>query len=224
MKNLAIHIVEDEAIIAMDMEDILNELGHRVCDRSMSAEEVLRKLPNDIADLFLVDIQLKGVKSGIELARELDIREIPYIFVSSLRDRDMLLMARRTNALGYVLKPFELADVFVALQMAIGKMESHQVQQSVFIKTGKGKIQLLFQDVLYAEADGHYTDIHTEKRKYTLRGNLKSIHASVLNSPLFKRVHKSFLVNTSRVHKILKNEVVLENGKVIPLGKTLHRD
>src|SRR5690606_41843356 len=74
--------------------------------------------------------------------------------------------------------------------------------------------------ILYAEADGHYTDVHTDKHKYTLRGNLKSIHESVLDNPVFKRVHKSFLVNTARVHKVLKHEMVLENGKVIPLGKT----
>lgn len=223
MRNLSIHIVEDEAIIAMDMEDILKELGHTVSDHSMSVEEVMEKLPDNEADLFLIDIQLKTAKTGIDLAQELDARNIPHIFVSSLRDREMLLMARKTNALGYILKPFEMADVFVALQMAIGKIESTQLQHSVFIKTGKGKVQLLFQEILYAEADGHYTDVHTDKHKYTLRGNLKSIHESVLDNPVFKRVHKSFLVNTARVHKVLKHEMVLENGKVIPLGKTLHR-
>jgi DNA-binding LytR/AlgR family response regulator len=221
MIKLAIHIVEDEAIIAMDMEDILTEQGHTVCASSRSYEEAMEKLPTNTADLFLIDIQLKGAKSGIDLAVELNALGIPHIYVSSVRDRELLALARKTNAVGYILKPFEQEDVFVALQMAIGKIETNQFKQSIFIKTGKGKVQLQYNEILYAEADGHYTDLHTDKRKYTLRGNLKSIHDSLLNSPLFKRVHKSFLVNTSRVEKVMKNEVVLENGKVIPLGKNV---
>src|SRR5690606_3202731 len=168
----------------MDMEDILKSLGFPVCDDSMSVDDVLKKLPTDKSDLFLIDIQLRGDKSGIDLAQELNALGIAHMYVSSMRDRDVLAMARKTNALGFILKPFAAVDVFVALQMAIGKIESNQIQKSVYIKTGRGKTQILFQNILYAEADGHYTDLYTDNHKFTLRGNLKSVHETVLNSPL----------------------------------------
>lgn len=115
MKKLAIHLVEDEIIIAMDMEDILNELGHSVVDISASYEEVMRKLPNDKADLYLVDIKLKGDRSGIQIAEVLRSNNIPHVFVSSQSDQDILERAKQTKPAGFICKPFDPANVSSAL-------------------------------------------------------------------------------------------------------------
>lgn len=219
MDKLAIHIVEDEVIIAMDLEDILTSLGHEVTSISTSYEEAYRCLDVNNADIFLVDISLKGVDEGLDLAVELDKRDIPHIYISSHKDEAIIQKARATNAYGYVIKPFDMGDIFVALEMAIGRIKGEQARRSTIIHEGGTKNIVNFVDILYAEADGNYTHIYTVERKFTLRSNLKRTHLKVLNHDWFKRVHKSFVVNERHIDKILHSHLILKSGEVIPVSK-----
>lgn len=219
MEKLAIHIVEDEVIIAMDLEDIVTSLGHRVIQVSTSYEEAFEHLDNSEADIFLVDISLKGMDEGLNLATELDKRDIPHIYISSHKDEVTIQRARATNAYGYVIKPFDVGDIFVALEMAIGRIKGEKARRSTIINEGGTKNIVNFIDILYAEADGNYTHIYTVDRKYTLRANLKRTHQEVLNHDWFKRVHKSFVVNERHIDKILHTHVMLRSGEVIPVSK-----
>lgn len=224
MKDLTIHIVEDEAIIAMDLSDMLESMNHQVKDISASFEEFNKKLPTDSSDLFLLDIKLKGDKDGFDVARELDKRNIPHIFISSHTDIRTLKEAQTTNSHGFIIKPFDLRDVTVAIQLAQGKIDRMLARQTVLINNGSGKLQVQLDDIIYAEADGNYTHIYTVERKITLRRNLKSTHSVLLNNEQFQRVHKSFVVNNNQINKISKNFLILKNGKKIPLGKSAMKD
>lgn len=219
MENLKIHIVEDEVIIAMDLEDILTGLGHRVIEVSTSYEEAFAALDANEADIFLVDISLKGVDEGLDLAMELDKRDIPHIYISSHKDEAIIQKARATNAYGYVIKPFDMGDIFVALEMAAGRICGEKTRRSTMIHEGGVKNIVNFADILYAEADGNYTHIYTVERKFTLRSNLKRTHMEVLNHDWFKRVHKSFVVNERHIDKILHTHLILKSGEVIPVSK-----
>src|SRR5690606_36543842 len=91
--------------------------------------------------------------------------------------------------------------------------------KSTFINDGNGKVRVLLDDIIYAEADGNYTHIHMAERVLTLRNNLKNVHSSMLNNLLFKRVHKSFVVNTNQIERVVKNHLILKNGVQVPMGK-----
>jgi len=118
LKNLVIHIVEDDIIIAMDMQDMLEIMGHRVESISISYEAFMRKLPDDHSDLYLVDINLRGEKNGIDVAKELAIRSIPHIYVSSETNKAILKQAEETKPNCYLQKPFDMQDLMVAIQSA----------------------------------------------------------------------------------------------------------
>lgn len=217
--KLTIHIVEDEVIIAMDLEDIVTNLGHAVVKVSTSYADALASLDSNKADIFLVDISLKGVDEGLSLAQELDKRDIPHIYISSHKDAGIVQKARATNAYGYVIKPFDVGDIFVALEMAIGRIKGENARRSTIINEGGTKNIVNFADILYAEADGNYTHIYTVERKFTLRSNLKRTHLQVLDHDWFKRVHKSFVVNERHIDKILHTHLILKSGDVIPVSK-----
>ena len=110
----------------MDLEDIVTSLGHRVIQVSTSYEEAFEHLDNNEADVFLVDISLKGMDEGLNLATELEKRDIPHVYISSHKDEMTIQKARATNAYGYVIKPFDVGDIFVALEMAIGRIKGER--------------------------------------------------------------------------------------------------
>lgn len=224
MEKLAIHIVEDEAVIAMDLEDIIVELGHHVTGISDSYEEVMRILPTDQSDLFLVDIQLKGTKSGIEVARELNRHGKVHIYISSLSAKNIIEQARKTGAQGYILKPFSPDDIYVAVQMATGRIGREEGSHAIYIREGKGRTRILMNDILYAKADGHYTHLYTRQRTHTLLRDLKKVQLELLSNSCFRRVHKSYLVNTLHIVQTEGSSLVMADGSTIPLSRTYKKE
>jgi|SRR5690606_20296639 len=112
MTPLKIHIVEDEIIIAYDLQDILSELNYIVNDISMSVEEATAKLENDDSDLFILDINLRGPQTGFELGRILLEMKKPFIYMSSTSDRRVIEQARQHV---FVEKPFDVSDIMEAI-------------------------------------------------------------------------------------------------------------
>lgn len=116
MNPLKIHIVEDEIIIAYDLQDTLSELNYVVNNISMSVEEATAKLATDDSDLYILDINLKGPKSGFELGRILLEMKKPFIYMSSMADRRVLEKARQHV---FLEKPFDVGDIMEAIETAV---------------------------------------------------------------------------------------------------------
>lgn len=123
MKNLSVHIVEDEIIIALDLEDILEDMGHNV-DVSYTIKDAMAKAAAKKADLFVIDIHMKGVDSGIELGKELQQRKIPHIYLSAYTDEETRQLAESTASLGYLNKPFNLSEFKAILEGAADKIDA----------------------------------------------------------------------------------------------------
>lgn len=119
-------IVEDEFVIAQDLRRIVTGLGYAVTAMAKSADEALNKLSNEAPDLFLLDINILGERTGIELAQELtDKHSLPFLFVTSYSDTGTLQKMNAVNSLGYILKPFNQRDIRVALELAFAKLTSN---------------------------------------------------------------------------------------------------
>src|SRR5690606_30892787 len=182
MEKLAIHIVEDEAVIAMDLEDIIIELGHHVTGISASYEDVMRILPTDQSDLYLVDIQLKGSKSGIEVAHELTRHGKVHIYISSLSAKNIIEQARKTGAQGYILKPFSPDDIYVAVHMATGRLGRVEGSLALYLRQGKVRNRILMNVIIYSKADGHYPRLYTQKPPHTVLSDLKYVQRNYQNN------------------------------------------
>jgi two-component system cell cycle sensor histidine kinase/response regulator CckA len=118
-------IMEDEALIAADLEDRLIGMGYdvcAVCDETADAWKLLVDLRPDLA---LLDIRVRGDGDGIELGgrvrRELDI---PFIFLTAHADETTLAKARETEPAGYVLKPFHDRELRAAIEIALSRHRS----------------------------------------------------------------------------------------------------
>lgn len=123
-------IIEDEALIAIEIESTLEMLGFNVVGHSMSGDEALDLFAKNDADLILLDINIQGSLNGIDLAKI--IREkynIPFVFLTSHSDPNTLEEAKKMMPYGYILKPFNENDLKVNIELALYKFESEQQKQ-----------------------------------------------------------------------------------------------
>jgi CheY-like chemotaxis protein len=122
-KPVGILIVEDEALIASYIEQVLGESGFRVAGVAASGPEALSLAAENRPALALVDIRLSGPIDGIELACELRQRfALPAIFLTGLADPDTTARAQAARPLGFLPKPFLPSQVFNAIQRALDLM------------------------------------------------------------------------------------------------------
>ena len=119
-KKVSILIVEDEALVASYIEEVLGESGFAVAGIAASGAEALSLAAENRPSLALVDIRLTGPIDGIELACQLREQfDLPAIFLSGLIDVDTTERARVANPLGFLPKPFLPSQVFNAIQKAL---------------------------------------------------------------------------------------------------------
>lgn len=122
MSKERIYIVEDERIIAIDLQRRLERLGYQVCGISASGEEALPAIDAERPDLVLMDIVLQGAIDGIEVAVKIKKDfNIPVIFLTAYTDMKTLERAKQANPLGYVLKPFKERELATTLEIALFK-------------------------------------------------------------------------------------------------------
>ena len=149
---LKVLIVEDQFIEANNLEIMLEEAGYLVCGMAKSVPEAIKIIDTKIPDLALVDIQLKGGLSGIDLAVILKQRNIPFIFVSANSDHDTLIKAKATQPYGFIVKPFRERDLIVTLEIAQYRHENSL--DAALIK--EDKFRKSIQDIVKME--GSVTD------------------------------------------------------------------
>lgn len=115
-------IIEDEVIVALDIEDRLKKLGYEVAAIRHNSEKALAYLEIHAPDLILCDINIKGNKDGIDIAQFVNEKmTVPLVFVTALSDRATLERAKKTLPYGYVVKPFTDADLLSAIEMSLYK-------------------------------------------------------------------------------------------------------
>jgi CheY-like chemotaxis protein len=120
MAGVKILIVEDETIVAMDMQRRLGRLGYEVAGVAGSGEEALIRAEETRPDLALMDIMLAGKIDGIETAERMRRRfDIPVLYITAYADEETLDRARATEPIGYIIKPFEERAVHAAIEMAL---------------------------------------------------------------------------------------------------------
>jgi PAS domain S-box-containing protein len=127
MRPTRILIVEDEVIVALDIQDRLTDLGYEVtgvADRGTEALELVASAP---PDLVLMDIRLKGEMDGITVAEQ--IRQhwcIPVIYLTAFSEDNTLQRAKVSEPFGYLIKPFEDREIQAAIEMALYKHEAER--------------------------------------------------------------------------------------------------
>lgn len=159
MAQATILVVEDETIVAKDIQCTLMRLGYKVPATATSGEEAVRKAGEIQPDLVVMDIVLKGPMDGVETARELRARyEVPVVYLTAYADDHTLQRVKETAPGGYLLKPFQPSELRPTIEMALHRasLERHMkeslrwlattvrcVEDGVVTTNGEGRITYL---------------------------------------------------------------------------------
>lgn len=125
--EVTILIVEDERIVAKDIQVSLEQLGYRVPAIASSGKEAIDKAAQICPDIVLMDINLKGNMDGVETAKHIkNCFNSLVIYLTAYSDEHTLKRAKETEPIGYILKPFKVRELHATIQVAIVKhrMES----------------------------------------------------------------------------------------------------
>lgn len=230
MNKLRILVVEDEIVIAMDLQELLEELGYEVPVIATSYNEAIAELKNTTYDLAMLDIQIEGEKSGIDIARYINIENnIPVIFLTSNTDKKTINEAVATKPSAYLVKPFNVHDLYSSIELAISNfekdpevvMESQKISDAIFIKNKHLFHKIKFEEIVYIQSQHVYIEIYTKNgSKHLLRNSLGEFINKLPKN--FFRTHRSFAINLNFLDAI-NSLVVIVNNQTVPISKT-HRE
>lgn len=234
---LKILLVEDEGIIAADMENMLEKMGYEVLETAMDYEEAIERLEEETPDLILLDVNLGGRKDGIDLAAVINENyQIPFIFTTSYTDGPTIERAKKVNPIGYLVKPFKQEQLYTTIEMAMfaiaqkpqveqpsekeSESEGLVIKDALFIKDKYRYTKLPLNEILWLKAEGNYIEIHLHDRKELIRNSLTQF-LEKLSKPSFFRTHKSYAVNLNFLTRVEPTEIFILDT-AIPITKPAH--
>ncbi|HYX16919.1 MAG TPA: ATP-binding protein [Nostoc sp.] len=140
-ETVRILVVEDEYILAINLQESLESLGYTVLDIADSAEGAIVKATELRPNMILMDIRLRGEMDGIQAAEQIwHNLQIPTIYVTGHSDRSTVERATLTSPFGYILKPIKEQELYVAIQTALNRYEREQFLSSILREMGDGVI------------------------------------------------------------------------------------
>lgn len=236
MAKTSVLVVEDESIVAKDIQNSLKKLGYVVPSVENTGEDAIDAAGQYKPDLILMDIMLKGDISGIDAAEQIRNRyQIPVIFLTAYADESTLSKAKVTEPYGYIIKPFKEIDLHTSIEMALYKHGKEQevkkerdlyssivldksAEDCIFVKSNSRLVKVKTRDIYFVEALKDYVIIHTKDSKYTVHSTMKDMMAKLSDSE-FLRVHRSYIVRVDKIVAIEQNNLVIEDDKkIIPVG------
>ncbi len=116
-------IAEDEAIIRLDLAETLREEGYEVVAETGRGDEAVRLVREHQPDIAILDIKMPGL-DGLSAAREIAGERIAAVLIlTAFSQRDLIERARDAGALGYLVKPFQKAELLPAIEVALGRFK-----------------------------------------------------------------------------------------------------
>ena len=211
-----VFIVEDEVIVAESLKDHLQSLGYNVIGQATSGEEALDKITNNLPDLILMDIMLKGEMDGVETAKEVHHRyRIPVVFLTAYSDSDTLQRAKLIEPFGFLIKPYKVRELFSTLEVTFYK---HQMEKR--IRDNERRLKTLLKSigdgVITTKKEGIITSINPVAERLTGYKESDSIQSNISDILQIEGiVEKNFIPNL--ISKTLEGETVscLEKDGII---------
>jgi DNA-binding LytR/AlgR family response regulator len=218
-------IIEDQPPAQRILKRYIEDIGTLELKGTFSdallAMEFLKSVP---IDLIFLDIHLPKI-SGIDFLKT--IPNPPKIILTTAFS-DYALEGYELDVVDYLLKPFSFQRFVKAVSKVSLKnrpekpvasnMQSQPIDQEIFIKSGYEHIRIDINDIIYIKSDADYTEIYLQEKKH-LSSEALRFWEEKLDTHQFIRVHKSYIINASKIKKIMGNQVYLTEKTIIPVGR-----
>ncbi|MBL7803685.1 MAG: response regulator transcription factor [Saprospiraceae bacterium] len=234
--TLRVFIVDDElhcrALLRNLLRDVCPET--QIAGEAGSITEAAEALRHTRPDLLLLDISLPD-GTGFDLLDRFPQPDFRVIFTTA--HDEFALKAFRYSAVDYLLKPVDPDQLAESVHKAgrqtpaaswhlqLAQLRNQNATGNfdrIALNTGDGLLFIQTSDILYLEANGNFTYAYlSEGERHLVSNNLKMFE-EILPEPGFFRIHQSYLVNTQRVKKFLKEDggyVIMQDGAKLPLAR-----
>lgn len=221
LEKMRILILEDEAIIAESLYQLLQMLDYRPYEPVDNPDDAIALIESTSPDLVILDLNLKHNRSGLEVAAYLDEHRlnIPFLVLTAHSDAQTIAAVKKYRPSAFLVKPFMRESLFVAIELAIpedveqGDIDDHEI----FLKTGTRYEKLDLLELVYVKASGKYTELHFTFGKRLIRMPLSAFIQENSNMK-FLRVHKTYAVNPEFITSFTSDELLMIKSK-IPIGR-----
>lgn len=216
-------IIEDQPPAQRILQKYIEEFGSLHLKAIFSdAIQAIEFLKTEPIDLIFLDIHLPKI-SGIDFLKTLP--QTPHVILTTAFS-EYALESYEFNVVDYLLKPFSFQRFIKAVSRVFSLIEQihspapdlTDLRKEIFIKSGYEHIRVELAEIIYIKSDADYTEIIIPGKKYLSSEPLKH-WLETLNPNQFSRIHKSYIINTSKIEKIASNQVYLIENHIIPIGR-----
>ncbi len=221
-------IIEDDPISAESLELTLKEFGFVIKGIAHSVETALILLNRENFDIALVDIDLNGTTSGIEIGKILtNLYHLPFIFITGLTERSVIDDAVKAKPAAYLQKPASPATLFACIQTAIqnynslkdSSLQNPKNVEFFFIKTRNKLKRIEWKDVVLLTSADNYTILTlVDKTEHYIRSSLAMTLKFQIPSSLqknFVQVNRSEVVQLNYITELVEEEIITPIKKVL---------
>jgi CheY-like chemotaxis protein len=227
MASYKILIVEDELLVATDIQESLEMLGYTVIDSVATGADAIQSVNRELPDVILMDIMLRGEMTGIEAAQAINRQhDVPIIYLTANADPATIDKAKFSLPYGYIIKPFTDKDLQTNIEIARfkfmndlkAKMESDQYNRFfqkvanhgdvIFVDGSNGLEKVHPGLIYYVEGDDTQSVIYTFDGEISLEKSIDEIQ-NLLPAELFVKVSERHLVNIQKIFLVKFPEVIV---------------
>jgi DNA-binding LytR/AlgR family response regulator len=216
--NLKCIIVDDDLMVRTALERLCEKSEHLdLAGVFENGKEALTFLEKEAVDLMFLDIEMPEL-SGIELLNQVPV--LPMVIFSTSKT-EYAYEAFEFQAVDFMRKPITMPRFEQAVNKAVETMNKRQAAQAnaeeIYIREDGRYIRIPCEDILYFENVGDYIRVKTTKGQHIIHGTLKGVEEK-LNDTRFVKVHRTYIVNLSKIKDIEENSIVIDKT-VIPISR-----
>ncbi len=233
MEKLKILLLEDNPEEAKDLKAFLeqNDYAITVSKNSLEALQYIRK---QVFDVIILDVIIDGKPDGISFAQHIKSEGIdsPFLFLTSVQSRAVFDVAKYTQPITYLLKPYNELELLYTLELAL---ENHLKQANsisiattnallspefLYIKKNGKVVKIDVDAINYIEVHEKYCSLVCDEGNYLLKLSLLKVK-KILKNPYFKQTHRNYLVNEKKIKELYieDNLIILKSNNKVPLSE-----
>lgn len=223
-------VIEDQPPAQRILKKYIEDMGSlQLVSTFTDPIQAMEFLKSEPVDLVFLDIHLPKI-SGIDLLKSMP--KMPSVILTTAFP-EYALESYELDVVDYLLKPFS----FQRFVKAVSKVNPKNAGQNPskipeiklatspghFIKSGYEHIRIAFEEIIFIKSDADYSEIYLPNKKHLSSEPLKK-WLEILDSHQFARVHKSYIINTSKIVKVIGNQVYMANEATVPIGRAFKED
>ena len=226
-------IVEDSISYSIELEQLAAEVGFNVLDTVDNSADALDIIFSEVPDIILMDIDIKGRLTGIDVAKRIKHLNIPVLYITSFGDDETYKQAVESNLVGYIVKPVDKLTLATSLKLLVNSSltdsplnNQPQVirkdeEEYIFFMKNNVYNKVKIGSIAFIKSDDNYCNFNlSDGSSYLLRIKIGEVE-ELLGDLKFIRCHRQYIVNQLKIQSVdTLNSTIRVLDKYLPYSRS----